>query len=310
MPSKVVIDRSEMDVDTLRKARVDRVALLHTKSMVTPLKLFQQPAAGASNLLQTGKFSDFTIKCGDMAFKVHKAHIYMQSKYFESLIDAGFQESVENVVTIEDTEPVTMAMLLVLIYVGDEGQYLDRVYTLWPHLNQTSYPDTSAEDKKKLPSEHFQVELKTLTSVYALADRLLIDHICQAVAVYFKQILEAWLAPDLDPDLQFLLQADGQRLASVLSHIYDCTGPDDVRLREEATLICFARRRQLSLHTDARTVVADRDGRAWRTAERVAIDLKARHDALISSSMQTFLRNRYLDGGAWMGFLDHELWKL
>lgn len=42
-------------------------------------------------LLETGRFSDFTITCTDRTFKVHKAILYARSSYFRDLLTSDFK---------------------------------------------------------------------------------------------------------------------------------------------------------------------------------------------------------------------------
>lgn len=42
----------------------------------------------------SAKYSDFTIHCGDRAWKVHKLIICSQSEYFQRLCDGAFEVSI------------------------------------------------------------------------------------------------------------------------------------------------------------------------------------------------------------------------
>ena len=47
-----------------------------------------------SSLLTSEKYSDLTIICGDRNFKVHRAVVCTQSKFFSLACDGGFQVGV------------------------------------------------------------------------------------------------------------------------------------------------------------------------------------------------------------------------
>jgi hypothetical protein len=255
-----------MDYDTLRKAREERLNFLELNVKSVPkLSLLDQPAPNTEELLRSGRFSDFTVKCGDFSFSVHKSVLWSQSDYFKTLTDGPFEESKKNLVTLDDTTPRAVAMLLLLIYIGNGGQYLDRVYDIWPALGPPAYEGTNETDKFTYLHVHFCDELKTLCEVYALADRLLVSYIADAVARYLTCQIKSVLFENFQPEMY----GPGiNSLTNLLKNIYDITSPDDVKLREETTMICLQNQNVLKRVPTAVEVIKQHDGRAWRCAKR------------------------------------------
>lgn len=129
MTFAVTRNRGTMDLTTLQEARFQRSEELSREGKFPKLSLFQQPATDVAKLLSTGQFSDYTIRCSDdITFRVHKAHLSPQSHYFEQITNARFKEGGENEVVLDDVEPLPMAMLLLLMYIGNDGIHLDEVY--------------------------------------------------------------------------------------------------------------------------------------------------------------------------------------
>ncbi|KAK1971965.1 POZ domain-containing protein [Colletotrichum sublineola] len=76
-------------------------------------------------LLETGKFSDFTIVCQNTEFRVHKAVLYPQSDYFAALFDSNMEEAQKGVVTFDDIDPKIMKHLIDFFYSDYHGFEFD-----------------------------------------------------------------------------------------------------------------------------------------------------------------------------------------
>jgi hypothetical protein len=257
-----------MDLDTLRKAREERLRFLGDNVRHLPkLCLSDQSATNARELLSSGQFSDFTFRCDSVSFPVHKSILWLQSDYFKVITGGPFEESSTNTVTLEGTEPLIVGVLLLMIYSGDDGQNLDRAYEVWPALKLPAYNGTTEEHKNTYLSTHFYDELKTLINVYVLADRLLVSHIANAVAKYLLGQMECVLFADFK---RRIFGPGIQALPDILEHIYNVTQAEDVKLREETTMLCLQNQHVLKKAPDAVEVIEKHDGRAWRMVKRSA----------------------------------------
>lgn len=83
-----------------------------------PSYVVTPPVKSLSNLLETGKYSDFTIKVANKEFKVHKSVLSQASSFFETMFDCGLDESKNNFAELKDIEPDIFQNLLDFIYGG------------------------------------------------------------------------------------------------------------------------------------------------------------------------------------------------
>jgi len=74
---------------------------------------------GYGELLETGKFSDLTIKCCGESFKVHKAVICPRSPFFMKACNGEFKEAVSGVITLDDDRPETVKRMISFFYTFD-----------------------------------------------------------------------------------------------------------------------------------------------------------------------------------------------
>ncbi|RPA74174.1 POZ domain-containing protein [Ascobolus immersus RN42] len=74
-------------------------------------------------LLQTGRFSDLTLKCGGEEFKVHKSVLCMQSSFFSACMDSGLKESKSNVIQLTDENVEDVKRMLAFLYGGSYWEH-------------------------------------------------------------------------------------------------------------------------------------------------------------------------------------------
>ncbi|KPI36417.1 uncharacterized protein AB675_2889 [Cyphellophora attinorum] len=124
-------------------------------------------------LLKTGKYSDFTIKCGNKSFAVHKAIIASRSDFFRVAIDSGFRETIENEITIGEAPPLAVAMVIVYLYIFKSSKQCD-LGKLWGFFCQTFLREfTDGEHDETLGFED-------TINLYLLADRFMLPELRRA----------------------------------------------------------------------------------------------------------------------------------
>lgn len=134
------------------------------------------------SILQSQELADFCIKCCGFSFKVHKFVLYSQSAYFQKLINSPFAEGQSDSVELGATEPLAVGMLILYLYGAKSPYRLDQVYKIFPQLKEHAEKSISGSSEKVYMQVHEFVEAFTQIELYALADRLLVDHLPAAVA--------------------------------------------------------------------------------------------------------------------------------
>ena len=291
-----------MEITELRKAREKRVIHLRGKAILPKLSLFSNAHEGAGELLSSGRFSDFTIKCGGAEFKVHKSHLYVQSKYFQKVTDGPFRETADHSVTIDDAEPLAMAMLLRMMCTGDSGADLDKVYHAWPKLGPPTYTGTSAKDKDQFLHDHFYWELETLVNVYVLADRLMVPVVANATAKYINDYVKSLMFLKLNHETP---GPDLDDLPRLLHHIYESTGLVDTKLRRTVTMTAIEKKQDGELAPAVVQIILKHEGELWQTAKQLSTMLERHHEKLMVARWGGSYR--YAD--TWKSTMDEHFWK-
>ncbi|KPI44467.1 uncharacterized protein AB675_8508 [Cyphellophora attinorum] len=296
----------EMEIAALEKARIERVAAIEAASR-TPANKFTSlnaPNTGLVDLLKSGGLSDFKICCGERVFQVHRSQIYARSDYFKSIIDGGFQESAESSVTLEDTTPLAVATLLLIMYAGQPGLYLDEVYKVWPDLKPEA-SSTDSQDSKDATQEHFSAELRNLVDVYILADRLMINDFQGALAKHIVNHIDY----DYFVTGEEVLET---HTAPLLEYIFSNTATEHTLLRQEVTVLCMRKRFHIS--ESLGNVLESHDPYGWRLSGRICAMVKEQHHMFVTEDWEdAWKRSGWPDAANfrhdWSRFLDTTLWK-
>lgn len=82
------------------------------------------PTAGVDfrDLLRSGQFSDLTVVCRGIEFKLHKVIACLQSPVFLAAVNSDFQEGRTGVIKIDQFDPETVRRLVEFLYTGDYGR--------------------------------------------------------------------------------------------------------------------------------------------------------------------------------------------
>lgn len=242
------------EIERARRSRSEDV-----QKSTEALTLFTQPASGAIEMLKTGKLADFIMNCEGKSFHVHQSHLYASSNYFRSVIDGSFKESFSKSIELKDTNTIAVGMLLLLIYAGQTGQYLDNVYRIWPELRPTTTLVLAVNEanRKQYLEDHFLLEIKTMIDVYVLADKLLIHHIPAPAAKYVLWYIENFYA-----DVPSINNPPPEQFADILEHVYLSLPETHLPLRKETTLLCLIHEARDSVNAVVK-VIEKHDGYAW-----------------------------------------------
>ncbi|TVY83176.1 BTB/POZ and MATH domain-containing protein [Lachnellula suecica] len=138
-----------------------------------------------TELLESGKYSDFTLRCGNKVFHLHKSVVYWASKYFEAALDGQFTQGNTGHLTIEDAEPEMVARMLDFIYTGayPDGSDLAKNTTTSEATTTTNTPATTKDSGA--PLLH--------ASLYILGDKYEIQSLKDfAVSKYADAVAIEW----------------------------------------------------------------------------------------------------------------------
>ncbi|PQE06300.1 BTB POZ domain protein [Rutstroemia sp. NJR-2017a BBW] len=70
-------------------------------------------------MLESGRYSDLTIKCGGKVFRVHRNVVCLQSKPLAAHVDGVFLEAVTGEINLPDDHPAILERLIKFLYTGD-----------------------------------------------------------------------------------------------------------------------------------------------------------------------------------------------
>ncbi|KAK6332981.1 hypothetical protein TWF718_010807 [Orbilia javanica] len=167
------------------------------------------------DLLKSGKYSDFTIKCGSKEWKVHRAVICPQSEYFRIVCDSNFKEKFEAELDLSEESPFDVENILKFLYMGEytaiqsEGQLLSpETDTVVSALKATSLfiaededgsnqADAQQEPSKTSvcgPANHEIVRQRYHIAMYAMGDKYIIENLkTQAAKSFIKGLPAKWM---------------------------------------------------------------------------------------------------------------------
>ncbi|KPI36916.1 uncharacterized protein AB675_6036 [Cyphellophora attinorum] len=130
------------------------------------------------DVLKTGKYSDFTIKCGDKSFAVHKVVIASHSDFFRAAIESGFKEATENEIIIRESTCVAVAMVITFLYFLTNDDYSGLQTNRYMALRRQFYK--AFRDKFKEKEWKKNTAFGDALDTYLLADRYMLTELKEA----------------------------------------------------------------------------------------------------------------------------------
>ncbi|KAE9364479.1 hypothetical protein N431DRAFT_549990 [Stipitochalara longipes BDJ] len=150
-----------------------------------------------ASLLESGLWSDLTIKCNDRAWKVHRLVIGLQSKPLAAAISGEFQEAKTGIIKLDDHNPEIVGHMISFLYSGD---YTASKPQTEVEPEETAASETTPEENTKLETTTLNVEevdtsqkLLVHTEVYLIAEEKDIPALKQlAKTKYEKALPNGW----------------------------------------------------------------------------------------------------------------------
>ncbi|KAJ9606900.1 hypothetical protein H2200_008910 [Cladophialophora chaetospira] len=226
------------------------------------------------DFLKTGKYSDFTIICKDVEFKVHKVVLCGSSSMLDTACKGGFKEATSGKIEFPEDDPEVMARVVLFMYTGDydadkaPSTILPSGYSIVAGTPETKTESSAAEKPKSrrikasteatpaqsksgvgqtIDKRSFEV-LTINALVYKCADMLGIQNLMMLAA-------ERFLA---DCPVAYT----DERFAPPLRTMFESTRSDDEHLRLPVTTLCVKSHSLLPALVAA--VVQEHEYNVWR----------------------------------------------
>ncbi|EXJ68961.1 uncharacterized protein A1O5_07893 [Cladophialophora psammophila CBS 110553] len=234
------------------------------------------------DLLRSEKYSDFTIACNGVEFKVHRAVVCPASPFLDAACNSGFQEAMSRRIEFPEDDPGIVARVVLFLYTSDYDA--NQVPTFNKHSHgggclaqrdrSASFSAESAissgnfvaaaaaaADEKRKQEEVVVEALKINALVYKCADMLGIENL-------------KVLAAD-----RFLADAVGlvgdDQLAEPLRVMYESTHATDEHLRLPVTTLCIRNHDTLSKATVK--VIQEHEHNVWSVTVHLLQEAQDRH---------------------------------
>jgi hypothetical protein len=174
--------------------------------------------AEAHDVLKSGEFSDFEIRCNDHVFRVHRLILVAKSGFFNAVINDDFEEKLDGAVDLSEFEPGAVAWMIFHCYTN----YIPASSheTPWPQYFR------KFEDCYNGGTSPMESKFVYLIKVYSLADYLLLRDLKGAVALFFLSSLQRFSNQLLKKD-----RHDWQCFLPVLEQCYDKLPESDMHVR-------------------------------------------------------------------------------
>ena len=140
------------------------------------------PVKEAIDLLKSKADTDLVLRCHNHDFAVHRLILGQKSPFFRAAFDQEFKEKAEGFMTIGETTPGILAVLILHCYINT--LHTTALNDIWPEHVPASEPTETLQDEPE------DVERKFLLRIYQLADRLLISSLAVQVATLVLRTLQ------------------------------------------------------------------------------------------------------------------------
>ncbi|EPS42063.1 hypothetical protein H072_3949 [Dactylellina haptotyla CBS 200.50] len=179
-------------------------------------------------LLNSGKFSDFRIKCRGKEWKVHRAIICPQSKYFATMCESDFKEARDAELDLSSESQIHVGQMLEYLYTGSysvdevllqetgnlsgiqgevdieatDDQTL-KISSL--RLRDNWDEDDGVESTVQIIPQNTNIQKQMQhISLYAMGDRYLIEKLKDKAANNFKNELPNSWSPEYWPVIEYI----------------------------------------------------------------------------------------------------------
>ncbi|KAL4902206.1 hypothetical protein BDW74DRAFT_181056 [Aspergillus multicolor] len=133
-----------------------------TTAVAKPASILRE---SMKELLENGRFSDMTITCQGHSFKVHRAIVCSQSRFFLAAMEDDFKKSKTQAVELPEDDLVTVARMISFLYTADYKDDECAVnLTSPPGSSTTTTTSTSTSPSKLAPFKALAEKLISATA--------------------------------------------------------------------------------------------------------------------------------------------------
>lgn len=169
------------------------------------------PYDEACELLDSGEDSDFTIRCGNRDFPVHRFIIKHKSEYFRVAVGNNFKEGNDGVLDLKETTPAALATAILYCYTNS-----------FPMDCGTKTSFAGLVTPAAIGKKEEVAYVRDLMAVYLLADRLLLENLKKEVCMALLRVLE---------NIRATTSNFKDKLLPIVQYLYNTLSPVDELLR-------------------------------------------------------------------------------
>ncbi|KAL8902723.1 MAG: hypothetical protein Q9207_004435 [Kuettlingeria erythrocarpa] len=218
-----------------------------------------------TSLLDSGEYSDLTIKCSDQEFRVHRMFVLPASKVFTAACRRGFKEAHDGIIDLSDHDLDTVKRVISYLYTAD---YIDEDHPAAATISSRSHTPLTDDGAPEPTSSSAWVQLPNTKIVTPEP----------VAAAHLRGIAPPPVSLSEKVSLSALLNnvLFDEEIVTVLREVYAATPANDTLLRNAVHAVCDRYADELIFHDEFLKVVKE-DGTLACNMLHYVYDAKIKH---------------------------------